>query len=706
MSLIKKTFLISLVLAPLLHADNKIEVVAKSVEQDNNIITATGDAVAVGKGYFIRADKLIYNKTDSTAEGFGHIFALKDSSLYTISDYVKFYLDEKRGYFDKFFLEELKSNVWISSKEAAVKNKVYTANSAVSSSCNIVSPDWYLSYDEGEFDSGASEMTLKNATLYIKGAPILYSPYFSFSTDKTRRSGLLKPDIGIKGNEGFIFMQPYYYTPSPDAPYDNEFAPQIRTKRGYGFSDTFRFITSEFSRGYIKGGYFRDKESFRKEYALKYGSHYGLTLFYESEKLFSSKDKAKDEEDGLYVNLNYLNDIDYVNLQARDILRENNSDKITTSKINYYFRQKNNYFGAYMKYYIDTSKTSNDDTVQEYPKLQYHRNSESLFFDDLLYSFDVTSLRYDRRTGLNALQTQAFLPITYTMRFFDDFVGFSLAEHFYANKVGFSNSQDSDARDYSFASITHKAKIFTTLQKKYDDFIHTIDFELLYSKSGAKQEKNYPTQKNELTTLVTSSSENENSSIKLAQFFYDKKGALTLSHRLSQAMYHNVSRVDYKYGDLENEIVYRINKNTTLSTDIFYSYKNSIISAATSSIGYNDGDLGLSVSHVYKDKNATLSLLKEKESYFAASASKKIDRHYTAFGGYEYDENKRETRAWNIGLSMKKQCINYSISLKNEITPILTSAESSSIRNYIIYFSINLIPLGGLNQSYSISNKK
>jgi len=703
MSLHRKLFLISIVCASLLYAEEQVEIVAKQVEHEDGVVTATGEAVATGDGYFIRADKLIYHKDKSTVEGFGNIFMMKGSSLFTVSDYVKFYLDDKSGYFDKFFFEELGQNVWVSSKEAKVSGKVYSVDSAVSSSCNPSNPDWYLEYSSGEFDSQSQVMSLKNTTLYINDVPLLYTPYFSFSTDKTRRSGLLKPDIGIKGNEGFVYMQPIYYVPNPDAPWDMEVTPQLRTKRGYGIADTVRFIDSKYSKGYIKGGYFNDVDDFRKSYNLKYGSHYGATLFYDREKLFSSAQKT-DEEDGLYVNLNYLNDIDYINLQARDNLRENNIDKITTSKVNYYFQKKNDYFGAYMKYYIDTSKTSNDDTVQEYPKLQYHRNTESMFLDDLIYSFDMTSKRYDRKTGLTAFQNQAFMPVSYTMRFFDDFFGVSAQEHLYANKVSFSGSGSAGMDDYSFYSNTHKLKLFTNLQKTYDSFMHSLDIELLYSKPGTKYEKNFPSKKDELITLVTSSAESENSALRLVQFFYDTKGNLALSHRLNQAIYHDASRVDYKYGDLENEIIYHINKNITLSTDIFYSHKDSVISAATSSIGYNDGNTISSLSHVYKDTNTLLG--KERGSYLAFNASQKLDYKYTVFGGYEYDELLRETRAWNVGLNMKKQCMSYSVSVKNEVTPILTSAESSSIRNYIIYFSINLIPLGGLNQAYSISSSR
>ena len=702
--LFRKTLFISIFAASALFAEEKIEIVAKNISHENNVTIATGEAVAVGDGYFIRADKLIYKKDDEIVEAFGDIFLLKGSTSYSLSDYAKFYVNDNSGYFDKFFFKNTADDLWVSSKDAKSKDKIYSVNSAVSSSCNPSHPDWYLKYSQGEFDSEAKVMTLYNSTLYLKEVPILYSPYFSFSTDKTRRSGLLKPDIGYKGNEGFIYIQPYYYVPNPDASWDAETTPQIRTKRGLGINETIRFMDSAYSRGYVRGGYFADKQTFRDKYELKNQTHYGFNALYDREKLFSPKEKNFDSEDGLYININYLNDIDYVNLQNRDNLRENNTDKITTSKINYYYQQKNNYYGAYMKYYIDTSKTSNDDTIQEYPKLQYHRNTESLFFDDLLYSVDMKSTRFDRRTGLNALQNQATLPISYTMHAFDDMLGFTFAEHFYANKVGFYNRNGADIKDYSFYSNAHKLKLFTNLVKPYDNFVHTVDLELLYTRPGGHTEKNYPAQTEELINLVTSTSESENSAVRLAQFFYNKNGALSFSHRLNQTIYHDSSRVDYKYGDLENEFTYYYNKYVSLSTDIFYSHKDNLISAATSSISYNDGDLIGSLSHVYKDKTTIAG--KDRGSYFTLNASKKLDYKYTVFGTYEYDEYTRETRAWSVGLNMKKQCLNYSISVKNEITPILTSTSSSSIKNYIIYLGINLTPLGGLNQSYSISSSK
>ena len=56
-------------------------------------------------------------------------------------------------------------------------------------------------------------MKVYNAKVYFSDVPILYTPYFGFPTDKTRRTGLLKPTIAINKGEGLLYAQPLYYAP-------------------------------------------------------------------------------------------------------------------------------------------------------------------------------------------------------------------------------------------------------------------------------------------------------------------------------------------------------------------------------------------------------------------------------------------------------------------------------------------------------------
>lgn len=692
----------------LLAVEQKIEVIAKVVDSDTNITTATGTAVAVGSGYYVKADKIIYDKTNDSVEAFGNVYALKDSSSYIMSEHSKISLCDKTALFDKFFMQNQIDDVWVSSKNATAKKRFYDVNNSITSSCSVDSPDWQIKYKSGTYDTEEKQMRLSSATFYFGETPIFYSPYLSFSTDKTRRSGLLKPEFGFKGDEGIVYAQPIYYVTTPTSNWDSETIPQWRTNRGIGVFETLRFMDSPYSKGNLTLGYFKDKDSFVKDYSLKYDSHYGFSLLYDRKRVFA--DLVKGEQDGLYADIAYLNDIDYKNLQDfnKNGIKQN-IDAIATSKVNYFFQKDANYFGSYLRYYVDTSKSSNDDTLQQLPKLHYHRYLETLFGDRLIYSADSKITRYDRKTGLRANQYQLFTPFTLNFSLFDDYLGLSASENLYMNRVSFSNSSTEAFQDYSYSSNVHKLKTYTSLLKKYDGFIHTLSVDAEYVKPGVNQVKNYPDPTKDSTasgivSQVTSSDEVENVSIKLVQFFYDNSGKQFLFHRINQMMYVDGKKVDNKYADMENEVQAKITDNVTLSSDVFYSYKNSQISKSTTTIKYEDDEGHVSLSQTYKNISQELPVVfREKANYLSLGFEKKFAYRYYVVGNYDFDYHLSQERSWLIGLGMKKKCFAYQFSLKNETTPILTTNnQSSSVKNLVVYMSVNFIPIGGINQVYSV----
>ncbi len=695
-----KLLLISLVLATSLFAvERKVEIIAKQVEHQDDIITATGTAVAVGKGYYIKADKIIYDRVGQVVEAFGNVYILKDSATYIISDYAKVYMNDKTGNFDKFFMQNQIDDVWVSSNYANANQRFYDVNKSITSSCSVENPEWKIKYSKGVYDSEEKQMRLSNAVFYAGNIPLLYSPYISFSTDKTRRTGLLKPEVGYKGDDGLVIAQPIYYVTDPKSNWDSETIPQIRTIRGQGLFETLRFMDSPYSKGSMTLGYFRDTSSYQEEHQLRYSSHYGMSFLYDRKKLFA--DVSKGEQDGLYADLNYLNDIDYRNLQ--DFNKNGafqNTDAIATSKLNYFYQKDSDYFGGYMRYYFDTSKSSNDTTIQQMPKLQYHRYLEPIFDNRLLYSADMKYTKYDRKDGLTANQYQMFVPFTVNFSFFDDYLGLSFSENLYANQASFGGNDATVFNDYSYSSSVHKLKAYTSLVKPFDDFIHTLDAEVVYTKPGVKTEKNNPGTTNDLASQVVSSNEMENASFRLAQFFYDKKGTQILSHRLNQTVYMDTKNVDYKYSDLENEVETKITDKVTLSNDVFYSHKYSRVSTSTTSVTYNDdNDLKLSLSQAYRNVETATSV--DRANYLSFGFNKNFAYKYYTFGSYDYDYHLRQERSWSLGLGMKKRCFNYQVSVKRETTPVLTSSGSSSVNNMVIYLSINFVPIGGINQVYS-----
>jgi LPS-assembly protein len=107
------------------------------------------------------------------------------------------------------------------------------------------------------------------------------------------------------------------------------------------------------------------------ENSLQNKEHYGFDLDYERE-IFSKNNS----EDGLFTSINYLNDIEYITLENDDTT---STDKKVASKINYFYTTPEYYTGTYGRYYIDGTKESNDETLQQLPELQFHSYNKELF---------------------------------------------------------------------------------------------------------------------------------------------------------------------------------------------------------------------------------------------------------------------------------------------------------------------------------------
>ncbi len=159
---------------------------------------------------------------------------------------------------------------------------------------------------------------------------------------------------------------------------------------------------------------------------LKNQTHYGIELKYSRDDLIKSL-LSDNFQEGLWIDATYLNDVDYLNLGSRDY-RDLNS--LVTSKINYFLADENNFYGAYARYYIDTSKLSNNTTLQEYPSFQYHRFLNNLFDERLRYSFDASFHNFYRPAGSYANELNLDLPISYHNAFLETFYTLLLQKDF------------------------------------------------------------------------------------------------------------------------------------------------------------------------------------------------------------------------------------------------------------------------------------
>lgn len=682
---------------------------------ENNITIAEGGVNASGKGYFLKAERVVYDRNQSIAEAYGNVLAIDGSQSYMMCDYAKINIDTKKGYFKPFFGKNMVDNMWTVSNDANGSDGYYRLKNAISSSCDVTNPDWYIDYDRGTIDKTQQWMHLYGATLHIGDIPVFYSPYMAFSFDKSRHSGLLRPTVGYGASDGFIYSQPIYFVTDPDAPWDFELTPQFRTKRGNGVDGVFRFIDSKYSSGSMKAGYFKDYSSYQQKYNLKNDSHYGGSILYNRTNVFAPT--KGDISDGFYSNFNYLNDIDYQNLQYNDILDPVVPSVTTQSQVNYFLQDLKNFMGIYNSYSINTAATNNNSTLQLMPRVQLHRTVDTVGDTNIFYSGDYKVSRYWRITGLNSVEQQFLLPVGIYDSFFDDILQVKLGTDLYSNSATFSNqgTLQQQLPMYQYNTNSYNAGIATTLMRPFEDFTHTIDLSLLYTKPGFKTQ-NYvpnPSQWNDVTSqvLLNSAAQNENALARLVQFFYDDNNKPMVSHLLAARAFYANNTYASNVSAIENDLIYYYGDKVQIENDIFIRPEDSKVLSSTVTARIEEDYWKASLSQIFNTTAQVISpnntqTLSAQANFWELKLGYRITRYGTIEGGYAYDAQAGANRGWFIQYGENKPCIGYNIGIKSQILPIMTSSSSSSMYNLVAYFNISLSSIGSVGQQYAIKSYK
>lgn len=687
------------------------QLLADDVKQENGIVTATKNVVVYSQTYLVTADKAVYDQNASIIELFGNVNMMKGAGEASHSNYAKINLKSDESSFEALFMMNKDMEVWMRSDESSSDAEYYRTRGAIVSSCNVQDPDWSITSSSAMLNRQSKFLHMFNPVFRLGSVPVFYLPYFGFSTDTTRRTGLLPPEFGYGNNDGFYYKQPIYFAPYNE--WDFQVDPQVRTRRGVGAYGAFRFVDSPDGKGEISFGAFKDSESYRSKQAaknsnaqsLKNKTHRGVGLKYEREKLIKYLTDA-DLQEGLWIDATKLNDIEYLNLRGRD----DDYDSLVTSKFNYFIANDKHYAGAYAKYYIDTEKlgsaNENKDTLQELPSLQYHKFTDTLWLPNVLYSLDLQSHRYDRRIGVTATQYEFTLPISVHVPLFENAATFSYYENLYVSKINYDNKRISatDAREDKsevYVDNYRKFTLHTDVAKAYENFFHTVDFgaeylmtgynrgdlddKFIYDENGVKYE-NFLAQektKNELSAYAT-------------QYFFTSEGRKLLRHSVSQGYYTK----DGEYGNLKNKIAVYPFANLSLYNNLEYSHVDKQLKKIQSGITYSQELFNASFLHtMQRNSNA------EKDSYLMSYASIKLPAQYRLVGGWHYDLERSYTKSWSVGILHQRKCWNYGFTYKRDIEPTTTVSGSATKKENGFLFTVNFYPMGGVHYDVSLTQE-
>ncbi|WP_141048125.1 LPS-assembly protein LptD [Aliarcobacter cryaerophilus] len=709
---------VSLALASLLIQANaqeldmeKLQLVAKDVDTKNNIITAVGDVVAYSPTYYLSSDKMVYDKDREILELFDNVLIIKDNKIQTQSNYA--YVDMKNDIInqDPVFLMDNSSNIWSNSKEANKDKDLITLENSILSSCDCIDPIWSIRSSSSDYDTEAMWMNTYNPRLYIKNVPVFYLPYFGFPTDTTRRTGLLLPTMGYSSSEGFLYSQPIFIAPADN--YDIELIPQIRTQRGYGSYANFRYADSPDSMLNLKTGYFKEFNNYRREEKLENSEHYGLDIDYERKNIFSTK---KEYQDGVFTSIRYLNDIEYIILKEDD--GNLGTDKKVESKVNYFYNTPEYYGGVYGKYYIDASKKSNANTLQELPQVQFHSYNKELFLENLIYSIDTKAQNFTRKEGLNAKIYDITVPISYTKNILDDYMYLGVENRTILTQYDYSNSLYNNLRYEDGTLIQNRTSFIvgTDLIKPYSDYIHTLNLNASYDipenlrKDGdlynITVKENQPLKYDELSVFPTLQ-EQKTIKLSLNQSIYDKENLKQfINHKMSQSILYN-SVDEPKFQDLDNYV--KINHDYgSLSGKVVYNMDDNKVVEGSFDNSLSYEDLTFSAGYYYSKKtNNEFNTRDDLESY-RLSTSYKLAKDYSIKYYENYDLQQKTRNRQGIGLNIDDSCWNLDLLLEKEITPrsryVQSTRSYDSYEQTIVYAVLMLKPIGGIRQKYIVQN--
>jgi LPS-assembly protein len=112
--------------------------------------------------------------------------------------------------------------------------------------------DWYLRAQNLRLDPDSGRGTARNAQVYFKNVPLLYTPWLAFPITDDRMSGFLAPRLGSSNNRGLDLATPYYWNIAPEQ--DATLTPRLMSKRGLQMQTEYRYL-SPYGRGTLYNEY-------------------------------------------------------------------------------------------------------------------------------------------------------------------------------------------------------------------------------------------------------------------------------------------------------------------------------------------------------------------------------------------------------------------------------------------------------------------
>ncbi len=680
-------FTVSFVFSQSSLKDEDIEILAKKLEVQDNIVTAFGNVIVYSLNYYITANRLRYDKINKKLELFGDVNIVKNNESISYSQYIFIDIKKDINNFKPMFVLDNTNKLWFKAKNALKEKNKFAIKNSTLSSCDCLDPAWKIGFSSGDYDTTTQWINTYNTTLYIKDIPVFYTPYFGFPTDNTRRSGLLTPTIGYSKNEGLLYAQPIYFAPKDN--YDFEYVFQSRLKRGKGHAFQFRYVDSPYSKLNFDTAVFKEKDEYQKKMNLTNNKHYGWNLDYKRSQLFSSNNHS----DGFILKALDMNDVDYINTKYNSNIT-NNTNRFLESRAKYFYNTNKYYGDIEVNMYNDISKSNNDDVMQKIPSVNLHKYSYGFFDNYLTSSVNINTNRKTRKVGVGGNTTQLYIPVTYHSYLFDEYLNFSLSEQIKYTNIKYKNS---DYKDAHFAENNHVVALYSDILKPYTSIIHGMGINATYTDSNVFKDSGTTDDKN-----FSIAKTKKNISLGFEQSIYSKSTLKEIiNHKMNQNYVYDESEDIYERDDFQNDLTYNYDYGT-LSNRLIYNYDIKKITNSSTTLRFKKDSYFSNITYTYlKNKD---NLKEDKNINYDLGLS--FYKDYEIFYKEEYDITNKLSKKKEYNFNIDDKCwgINFKL-IDSLVATDTTSQNNNSYRQKIVYMEFNLKQLFNIDQQYEISKR-
>ena len=387
----------------------------------------------------------------------------------------------------------------------------YKISKGTITTCDGNRPDWKITGEDLEVNIEGYG-TAKDATLFAKDVPVLYTPYMVYPARRQRHTGLLVPEFGLSERKGTQFNQPFFWAISDSQ--DATFYGYYMNKRGLKPGAEYRYVLSERAKGAIMfDGLHDEKTDDGGESSADYGFEDAGTQYLRTNqnrwwfRMSHHQDipwnfKAKLDVD-LVSDQDYLREFTGGYMGFRDSDRyfekyfnralDDVNDPIRLNRLNLNRIWPSWSLNAEMRYFYDTTQRNSDlpdSTISRLPVINLRSSRQKILTSPFYYNLNSSYNYFWRPSGLTGQRMDIYPRIFYPYRFMNYFTFEPSAgvreTLYYLDNPDSSDNPDTDnwenreLFDLRFNLFSEIYKVFDISGEALDKIKHTLRPQILY----------------------------------------------------------------------------------------------------------------------------------------------------------------------------------------------------------------------------------